>query len=176
MWSHIMSALSQQHFSHHQLTPHQQVGLFEIAHLMKEAKLPEEFIAGAIRTALEFEGVADLVNLWANESDQTERDEIIADIQDLIDDCSQSEKQEFAYVRFNDLEAIAKDIRAFKDSLLEIVVEEGGMTHLAELTDIPQPSLSRFFNSNSMPRRSTLLKIAKALRLDAVKIATRWAR
>ena len=88
MWSHIMSALFQQHFSHYHLTPHQQVGLFEIAHFMKEAKLPEEFIVGAICTALEFEGVADLVNLWANESDQAERDEIIADIQDLIDDCS----------------------------------------------------------------------------------------
>lgn len=171
-----MSALAQPAFNEYHLTPHQQVGLFEIAHQMKEAHLPDEFIASAIRTALEFEGVADLVYLWANETDDQERNEIIADIQELIDDCHQLEKEEFAYIKFNDLEAIAKDIRAFKDSLLAIVTEQGGITRLAELTHIPQPSLSRFFNSNAMPHRITLLKIAKALNLDAVKIATQWAR
>ncbi len=171
-----MNALAQSVFSEYHLTPHQQVGLFEVAHHMKEAGLPAEFIAGAIRTALEFEGVADLINLWANETDETERDEIIADIQDLMDDCNPPEKQEYAYIKFNDLESIAKDIRAFKDSLLDVVTAKGGMKHLAALTHIPQPSLSRFFNSNAMPQRMTLLKIAKALHLDAVKIATQWAR
>ena len=76
----------------------------------------------------------------------------------------------------NDLDAIAKDIRAFKDGLLHIVDQQGGVSHLAELTGIPQPSLSRFFNSNAMPRRTTLLKIAKALELDAVEINTPWAK
>jgi len=171
-----MSALTQPIYNDSHLTPHQQVELFEIAHQMKEAGLPAEFIAGAIRTALEFEGVADLVNLWANERDEAERNKIIADIQDLIDACHQHDKQEYAYIKFNDLEAIAKDIRAFKDSLLDTVSRHGGIKHLSELTHIPQPSLSRFFNSNAMPQRSTLLKIAKALQLDAVRIATQWAR
>jgi DNA-binding phage protein len=94
----------------------------------------------------------------------------------MIDDCTKQEKEEGAYIRFNDLEAVAKDIRAFKDSLLEEVDKAGGVKHLSELTGIPQPSLSRFFNSTSMPRRSTLLKIAKGLKLDAVKIGTQWAR
>jgi DNA-binding phage protein len=46
----------------------------------------------------------------------------------------------------------------------------GGITKLAERTGIPQPSLSRFFNSVSMPRKSTLLKIAEALNLTQLEI------
>jgi len=64
----------------------------------------------------------------------------------------------------------------FKDSLLQIVEERGGITQLAEKTGIPQPSLSRFFNSSSMPHRVTLLKIAKALNLDAIPVSTPWEK
>jgi len=155
---------------------HEQVKLFEIAYHMREAALPDEFIAAAIRTALEYEGVAELINLWVNERDTIERNEIIADIQSLIDDCHQTSIEEYAQIKFNDLEAIAKDVRAFKDNLLELVMQNGGIKKLSELTKIPQPSLSRFFNSAAMPHRSTLLKIAKALDLDALKISNKWAR
>ena len=125
---------------------------------------------------MEFEGVYDLMKMWEKETDATERNEIIADIQDMIDDCKQEEKTEAPYVKFNDLDEISKNIRAFKDGLLQIVIQRGDLKRLSELTHIPQPSLSRFFNSTSMPRRATLLKIAKALKLDAVKIATEWGR
>lgn len=171
-----MKALTYQRDDPFHMTAHRQIELFKIAAEMEKACLPEEFIAAAIRTALEFEGVADLVTLWAQESDSTERDEIVADIQDLINDCTQQGKEEFTYVKFNDLDAIAKNIREFKDSLLLIVNEHGGVKKLAELTNIPQPSLSRFFNSPSMPHRSTLLRIAKAINLDAIKIETQWTR
>ena len=158
------------------LAPTLQMELFEIAGAMKKSGLSVEFITVAVNTATEFEGVYDLMKLWINESNEKERDEIVADIQDMIDDCAKKEKEEGSYIRFNDLEAVAKDIRAFKDSLLVEVGRAGGVKHLSELTGIPQPSLSRFFNSNSMPQRSTLLKIAKALNLDAVKVGTLWAR
>jgi DNA-binding phage protein len=110
------------------------------------------------------------MTLWKNEIDKKERNEIISDIQDLLDDCNQNRKAEEVYIKFNDLETIAKNIRSFKDSLLQIVNEHGGISYLAGLTGIPQPSLSRFFNSNAMPHRSTLLKIAKALELDEIKM------
>jgi len=158
------------------LAPNLQVELFEIGAQMKQARLPEEFIVNAVRTAIEFEGVYDLVKMWADETEESDRDEIVADIQDMIDDCSQQDKLEGAYVKFNDLDTIKKDIRAFKDGLLQIVAQHGGLKKLSELTKIPQPSLSRFFNSSAMPRRSTLMKIAKALKLDAIKIATEWSR
>ena len=158
------------------LTPDIKVELIDIGYQMNQSGLPKEFVAAAVSTAFEFEGVYDLMKLWAEEEEETERDEIIADIQDMIDDCFQREKIEKAYIRFDDLDAISKNIRVFKDSLRGVVDENGGIKTLAALTGIPQPSLSRFFNSNTMPRRATLLKIAKALKLSQVQIATEWLR
>lgn len=154
----------------------EQIKLFSIAIKMKNAGLADSFIVDAVRTALEFEGVADLMSFWLDEDDGEERDEIIADIQEMIDECSPKEKTEEIYIKFNDLDAIAKNIRGFKDSLYQVVMEHGGVSKLSELTGIPQPSLSRFFNSNAMPRRSTVLKIAKVLNLDKVKIDILWSK
>lgn len=153
----------------------EQMKLFNIAIKMKKSGLADAFIVDAVKTALEFEGVADLMYLWINEKDKKERDEIIADIQDMIDVCRQKEKIEEIYIKFNDLDAIAKNIRAFKDSLYQEVINRGGITKLSELTGIPQPSLSRFFNSNAMPQRATVLKIAKALGLEEIKIDILWS-
>lgn len=150
--------------------------IIEIGHAMIQAGLPKPFIVDAVRTAYEFEGVYDLMKMWVEETDQHERDEIVADIQDLVQDCSQHEKVEGTYIRFDDLDVIAKNIRAFKDNLRMIVDQNGGIGRLASLTNIPQPSLSRFFGSASMPRRATLLKIARGLKLSQVQIATEWSR
>jgi DNA-binding phage protein len=158
------------------MNPDVKVELIEIGSLMHKAKLPNSFIAAAVETAFAFEGVYDLMKMWAEESDKNERAEIVADIQDLINDCAQKEKIEGVYIRFDDLEKISGNIRTFKDSLLLKVNDRGGISKLSELTGIPQPSLSRFFNSASMPQRTTLLKIAKALSLSQVEIATEWSR
>lgn len=158
------------------MTPDLKVELIEVGHMMNKAGLPHKFIAAAVETAFEFEGVYNLMKMWVNETDKKERDEIVADIQDLIDDCAQKEKVEGVYIRFDDLESIAKDVRGFKDNLRMTVEKNGGIKKLAELTGIPQPSLSRFFGSATMPRRATLLKIARALHLSQIEIATEWSR
>lgn len=150
--------------------------LYEIAVKMKASNLSLTFITHAVRTAIKFEGVYDLMKFWDEESDSKEREEIVADIQDMIDDCSQHEKLEAPYIRFDDIDKIAQNIRVFKDNLRLIVDNNGGIKNLSELSGIPQPSLSRFFTSNTMPKRITLLKIAKALNLSAVEIATEWTR
>jgi DNA-binding phage protein len=152
------------------------VELIEIGSLMHKAKLPNTFIAAAVETAFAYEGVYDLMKMWAEETEKKEREEIVADIQDLINDCAQKDKVEGVYIRFDDLERISGNIRGFKDALILKVNERGGLTKLSELTGIPQPSLSRFFNSASVPQRATLLKIAKALGLSQVEIATEWIR
>jgi DNA-binding phage protein len=151
-----------------------QMKLFHIAIQMKKTGLSDTFIVNAVRTALEFEDVADLMTLWINEQEKAEQAEIIADIQDMIDACTQTAKAHDMYVQFNDLPAIAQNIRAFKDSLYQLVMERGGINQLSQLTGIPQPSLSRFFSSNALPRRVTVLKIAKALNLDKIKIDPLW--
>ncbi len=150
--------------------------LFTIAVEMKKTGLSDLFIVNAVQTALEFEGALDLLHLWANETDKKERDEIIADIQDTIEACQQMNNAEKTQVKFNDLETIANNIRAFKDSLILVIEQQGGITRLSELTGIPQPSLSRFLNSNSMPRRATVLKIAKALNLDEINMDLVWSK
>jgi len=152
----------------------EQIVLLEIALEMYNEKLPEIFIINAIRAAFDYDGIADLMKLWKVEEDQTERSEIIADIQDMLDAPLQQGKTEEFYVKFNDLDTIANNIRLFKDSLLSVVEKNGGIKNLAHLTEIPQPSLSRFFNSNSMPQRSTLIKIAKALDIDELKMDSFW--
>jgi DNA-binding phage protein len=158
------------------MNPDVKVELIEIGHMMNLAKLPKPFIAAAVETAFEFEGVYDLMKMWIEETEESEREEIVSDIQDLIIDCSQKDKVEGVYIRFDDLEKIATNIRSFKDSLLLKVNSHGGISKLSDLTGIPQPSLSRFFNSASIPQRLTLLKIAKALGLSQVEIATEWTR
>lgn len=152
------------------------VALSEIEHKMQIEKLPDSFISAALKTAEEYEGVFDLLQLWLYEDTMEERDEIIADIQDLIDDCQLNAKEEVLNININDLEWISKSIRKFKDSLLSIVDQNGGISHLAELTEIPQPSLARFFSSNAMPRQMTFLKIAKALNLNTDEINFPWAK
>ncbi len=159
-----------------QISAHDKIALFRIAIEMRQENFSEEFVANAVETALEFEGVADLILMWGEEDDPKERDEIIADIQELIVDCNQLGKKDLPQIYFNDLDAVAQNIRVFKDSLLSEVDARGGITKLAEKTGIPQPSLSRFFNSNAMPHRVTLLKIAKALNLDAIPITNSWEK
>jgi DNA-binding phage protein len=158
------------------ITPATQVELYRIAVKMKGHGLADTFIVAAVKVAMKLEGAADLMHLWINEKDAEEKNEIIADLQDLIDASNQEGIIREQYVKFNDLDAIAKDIRAFKDSLYQIVVARGGVSKLSELTGIPQPSLSRFFNSNAMPQRSTVLAIADALKLDGIAIDVKWGR
>jgi DNA-binding phage protein len=151
-----------------------QMILIDIASEMNKENIPEIFIINTFKAALDFEGIADLMILWKNENDPAERNEIIADIQDMLDACLQKEVSEEFYVKFNDLDTISNNIRRFKDSLLYVVEQNGGVKNLSDLTKIPQPSLSRFFNSNSMPQRSTLIKIAKALNIDELKMDSFW--
>lgn len=150
--------------------------IFHIASEMAETGYSAEFVRDAINLAVEFEGGRELMQMWADEQDEEERDEIVADLQELIEDASVEKVEEKPYIPFDDVSEIADDVMAFKDRLRQIVDDQGGVTKLANETGIPQPSLSRFFNTASMPRRSTLLKIADALDLSEKEIATEWTR
>ncbi len=152
------------------LTSDLKVEMIEIGHMMNQAGLPRHFIASAVEAAFEFDGVYSLMRMWTEAADKKARDEIIADIQVLIDDYAQKEKVERVFIRFDDLDTIVKNVRKFKDNLRLIVDRQGGVKRLAELTEIPQPSLSRFFGSSTMPRRATLLKISRALDLNGIEI------
>lgn len=157
-------------------TPEQQIKVYEIATAMKAAGLGATFITDCVKHALEYEGSHDLMILWSEAPSQLEKDAVIADLQDEIDNHLERPNRptKKPYVRFDDLEAIAKNVGGFKKNLRRVVDRHGGISELAKKTGIPQPSLSRFFSSQSMPRRTTLYKIADALGLSENEIITEW--
>jgi DNA-binding phage protein len=158
-------------------TDKQKVKIYQIAATMKKSGLSDSFIAHAVKLAEYYEGAYDLLTLWDTEEDEQERDQIISDLQNEIDEHKDhpSEPVKKPYISYNDLELISKNVKKFKAHLKTIVDQLGGITKLAKETGIPQPSLSRFFNSPSMPRRTTLYKIAEALNLSEKEIITDWA-
>ena len=147
--------------------------VFKIATAMNDAGLPVEFIDKVARLAQQDEGVFELLVMWSQDE---ERDVAVDALQELVEDHENEGPIERPYIRFDDLEAIASDVVAFKTKLRDKVDAWGGISRLARATGIPQPSLSRFFSSAAMPRRTTLYKIAKAMDLSAAEIATEWSR
>ncbi len=141
----------------------------ETACKMNHAGLPRKLIVCALQMAFETEDFHFLLNKWSLEKDAEEREKTILEIQIRIEQITHI-KNQFMYVRFDDLIEISKDVRKFKDNLRVLVDDIGGIKRLSVLTGIPQPSLSRFFNSATMPRRTTLYKIAKALKQTHVKM------
>ena len=156
-------------------TPNPKIIIYTIAATMHQADLSDAFITTAVHVATDYQGVYDLMLMWQEAEDPKERDEIIADIQDMMDEVTETNRhKKERYIRFDDLDMIAKNILSFKNNLLREVNKRCSLTELSERTGMPLPSLSRFFNTPSMPRRSTLIKIAEALHLSAVEIATDW--
>ena len=162
-----------------QTTPDQVVRLAEITVSMAAAGLDRRFVASISDLARTDQGVFDLLAMWADaEGDDDERHEILADLQESLDDYEDAPSQPLQkpYIPFDALDDIAKDVRAFKKKLRSTIEKHGGVSEVARRTGIPQPSLSRMLNSSSMPRRSTLYKIANALELPETEIVAEWIR
>lgn len=154
----------------------QKVRVYEIAAQMKKMGLSVRFISACVQQAVNYEGTHDLIVLWSEADNEIDRNEVVADLQDEIDARAEAPKKPVKkpYVKFDDLDAIAADVIKFKRALRKIVDRHGGIVKLSEKSGAPQPSLSRFFNSASMPRRATLYKIAEAFNLNEKEILNEW--
>jgi DNA-binding phage protein len=150
--------------------------ILDVLHEMRNQGLENTFICSLMENCLRYEGIRDLMEMWFQESHDIERDKIVIDLQESLDDIENAthKPEERPYLRFNDLDEIKKDIVAFKKRLHAEVDRQGGISELARKTGIPQSSLSRFFSASSMPRRTTLFKIAKALNLPETAIGFKW--
>lgn len=159
-------------------TDEQRVEIYSIAAILNTAGLASGFIAAAVRLAEQSEGAYDLLALWRDADDKAERDEILSDLQELLDEHAETPPgaQLKPYIHFNDLPPVIAKVTAFKRELRKKVDAWGGINQLARATGIPQPSLSRFFASASMPRRTTLYKIARAMNLPESEVMTDWVR
>lgn len=156
----------------------QKLEVYKIAALMgNDPKLSPDFISQAVELALHSQGTFELMSLWRDEKNGHERDEIIADLQESVDDFERAIKGPVKKpkISFENLDETIRGVKAFKRRLRDLIDQRGGINQLAKLTGIPQPSLSRMFSSASMPRKTTLYKIAVALDLDEKDIATEWS-
>jgi len=156
--------------------PSAHVQIMEIATRMKHVGLSNQFISDVAKLAQEYEGAFDLMVLWDQEETEKGRNEVVADLQEEIDSHDEQLDRvvEKPYVSFDDLDAISKNVTGFKKALRREVDRHGGISALARLTGIPQPSLSRFFASACMPRRTTIYRIAKALELPEKLVVMDW--
>lgn len=153
------------------------IPLAHIAERMLIEGLSKEFVFTLIPLAFHYEGIFDLMVMWREESDQEFKEEIIADLEDEIDEIGTKAvlpKKYEKYLHFDHLDKISKDVMAFKKSLKAEIERWGGVLKLAKKTGIPQSSLSRFLNTPSLPRRQTLEKIAKAMNLKDTHFFKKW--
>ena len=160
-------------------TPEQVMNLATIMVAMGNAGLAQDFIVQASELARTDQGVYDLMAMWlAANGDVEEQAETVADLQESLDDYKDapSEPLKKPYIKFDKLDEVTGQVVKFKKHLRDLIDRNGGVSQVAQKSGIPQPSLSRMLNSASMPRRSTLYKIANALDLPESEIVTEWSR
>jgi hypothetical protein len=160
-------------------TAEQRVQISVIAASMNVAKLPVPFIDAVSRLAQEDQGIFELMALWqAAAEDVEERVAVEADLQEHLEEAAElpSEPVRKPKIPFDDLTSVASQVMRHKQRLREIVDRHGGVSEVARKCGMAQPSLSRMLTSASMPRRSTLYKIANALGLPEQEIVGEWRR
>jgi DNA-binding phage protein len=158
--------------------PKKNLHVLDILNEMRRVGLESTFICLLMENCQRYEGIRDLMEMWFDETNPKERDKITVDLQETLHDIvdSPQRSEERPYLCFSDLDEVRGDILEFKKQLRKEVDRHGGISELARKTGIPQPSLSRFFASGSMPRRTTLYKIAKALNLPESAVGFKWLR
>jgi DNA-binding phage protein len=161
-----------------QPTTDQMLDVSTVTAEMVRAGLPRDFVADVDRMARAWEGVYDLMMLWRDAPDAAQRSEVEADLHEAMNDIVEAPPtpEKKPYVPFDDLDAVARHVLAFKKRLRALIDQHGGVTEVARRSGIPQPSLSRMLSSASMPRRTTLYKIANAIGAREAAIVTEWVR
>jgi hypothetical protein len=159
-------------------TDQERVNVARFAGEMADRGLPSTLIAGAMDLAWHEQGAYDLMELWSEARPGKERDEIVADLQEALDEWAEAPRtpQTKPRIDFDQLDGVARSVMAHKRRLRELIDRHGGVSAVARKSGIPQPSLNRLLSSASMPRRSTLYRIANALGVDESEIVTEWVR
>ena len=154
-------------------TAAQKIRLAEIVVEMNRQGIPRDFIAAVDELARVDAGVFELADMWFEGED---RDECLADLQDLVDEAEELPRAPAAKpsIPFDELDDVGDRVVQFKKRLRDIVDRQGGVSAVAKKVGMPQPSLSRLLNSASMPRRTTLYRIANALGVPEAEIVTDW--
>lgn len=160
-------------------TDEQRVQLARIVVAMSDAGLPAAFVRHCDDLARVDQGAFELMELWYEDDDDEQgRDEILADLQEMLDDEEElgSKPVQKPYIRYDQLGDVVGRVREHKEKLRRLVDEHGGVSAVARKAGMHQSALSRLLNSPSMPRRTTLYRIANALDLSEADIAADFVR
>lgn len=154
--------------------------LMQCVDAMKAKGLPSAFILDAVALARRDDAIYGLIVLWLS-SDAEERVEIEADLQDHLDDDRELPPAgqgplEKPKIDYSQLGKVVSDVMAFKQRLRDLVDRHGGVVKVAAKAGMPQSSLSRVLSTGSMPRRTTLYRIARAMDVPETEVATEWYR
>lgn len=160
----------------HPTSPDQTVRVARYGVQMADAGLPGEFVSRVIRLAMEDQGVFEIMELWVEAESEAERGPVVADLQDVLDEVEEPGPRVKPRIGFDKLDDVADAVVAHKRRLRDLVDRHGGVTAVARKMGVPQPSLSRMLGSASMPRRTTLYRLARALGVDESEVVTEWVR
>lgn len=131
---------------------------------MVQTGLPAAFALRVLELSRESEGVEDLLHLWWEAPNVEERRELEADLQGMIED-RDPPTDSFPVNSAEDGDRLLRVRSEHKEYLRWLVEKHGGVSRVARLAEMPQPSLSRLLNSMSEPRLTTLSRLAKAMGL-----------
>lgn len=160
-------------------TPEQKVQAARHVVAMDAAGLPTDFVGRVLELAQEDQGVFELLELWVEAAESpSEREHIVANLSEIIDEHDElpAKTVHKPKINFENLPEIADQVAAHKQKLRQLIDRHGGVTEVARRAGMPQPSLSRMLNSASMPRRTTLYRIARALDVDESEVVAEWVR
>ena len=127
--------------------PNNDLHVLDILNEMRHVGLESVFICSLIEHCQRYEGIRDLMELWFEETDSSERNKIVADLQESLQDIEDApqKSEERPYLRFDDLDEIRRDVHAFKEHLRAEVDRQGGISELARKTGIPQSFSQQIF-------------------------------
>lgn len=134
-----------------------------VAMAMVDSGLPFEFGLQVVAVARETDAILELASMWEAETDAAERDETIVALQRLLDDYEQPVRAGQGLADEAEADVWADQIAKWKLRLRGRVDAAGGVSAVARLANMPQPSLSRILHDFSVPRHATLVKLAQVL-------------
>ena len=159
-------------------TPEERIRAAKFAVAMEAAGLPANLVGEVLRLGLDDQGVFELMELWGEASRSANREAVEADLQDAVDDAAEAPRrvEEKPRLAFDHLPAALTSVRAHKARLRALIDQHGGISAVARKAGILQPALSRMLRSGSMPRRTTLYKLARAMKVDESAVVGEWVR
>lgn len=149
--------------------------------VLRERHYSMAFCRDILKLSFRSEGVEDLLRTLG-ECSADERDEIVCDLVDHLDDDSRelsfmTLKSFNDALRNGDIEALAEANQLRKSVLRNIVLINGGVGVVAELSGIPFPYLEkRMLSGGSILRRNLVTKLVGSLNLNPEDYVFPWMR